>query len=112
MADKKADSEILNRIKSRIVQKYRPEKIILFGSAVEGKMHDNSDLDIAIIKDTDKRFYDRIGDVLKILRPITPKPPIDIIVYTPSEYSRMTNESYFVKDEITKKGNILYQQKV
>lgn len=110
MAEAGVDQKLVERIKKRIVDKYRPEKIILFGSAVGGKMHEDSDLDIAIIKDTDKRFYDRIGEVLKILRPITPKPPVDIIVYTPREYSRMAQKNYFVRDEIVKKGNILYRQ--
>lgn len=111
MGNTVVEPELLERIKQRIVDNYRPEKIILFGSAVAGGMGEDGDIDIAIIKDTERRFYDRIGEVLKILRPITPKPPIDIIVYTPEEYDRMAQKSYFVRDEIEKKGNVLYQQR-
>ena len=92
-----------------IVKTYQPEKIILFGSAVTGTMHEDSDLDLVIIKKTDKRFYDRIGEVLKIVRNVSPKPPIDFLVYTPNEFRDMEDTNYFVKDEVVKKGKVLYE---
>lgn len=108
----KSDSELLNKIKQKIVDKYPPEKIILFGSAVHHKMHEDSDLDIAIIKKTDKRFYDRIGEVLRGLWFDEPTPGIgvDIIVYTPEEFSQMKKHNTFVRDEIINKGRVIYEQ--
>ncbi len=37
-------------IAEQIIEKYRPEKIILFGSAVRGEFTADSDLDFLIIK--------------------------------------------------------------
>lgn len=91
-----------------IVQTYKPDKIILFGSAAIGRMHEDSDFDLVIIKKTDKRFYDRIGEVLRIVRDISPKPPIDFLVYTPEEFNDMKEANYFVRDEIIEKGKVLY----
>lgn len=101
----------IQKITDQIVKNYQPEKIILFGSTAAGKMDEDSDLDLVIIKNTKKRFYDRIGEALKAVRSITPKPPIDFLVYTPYEFERMKKTNYFVKDEIVKRGEILYEQK-
>lgn len=101
---------ILKQLTDKIVKDYQPEKIILFGSAVSGEIGVDSDLDIAIIKNTNKRFYDRIGEVLKTIRNINNKPPIDFIIYTPSEFEDMKRKSYFVKDEILNKGRVIYEQ--
>lgn len=98
----------IKKITAQIIKNYRPEKIILFGSAVWGEIGENSDLDLVIIKNTNKRFYDRIGELLKIVRNITPKPPIDFIVYTPSEFEHMKKDNYFVREEIVEKGKLIY----
>ena len=102
---------ILQKIINRLVKGYQPEKIILFGSAASGNIHKDSDLDLALIKQTKKRFYDRIGEVLKIVRPITPKPPIDFLIYTPYEFEQMRANNYFVRNEIVKRGKVLYERK-
>ena len=49
----------LKRIVSIIKKGYNPEKIILFGSLANGKIHQWSDIDMLIVKDTDKRPVDR-----------------------------------------------------
>ena len=101
----------IQKITDTIIKNYQPEKIILFGSVVAGEMRKDSDLDFVLIKETKKRFYDRIGEALKIVRSITPKPPIDFLVYTPYEFEEMTTNNYFVRNEITKKGKVLYERK-
>lgn len=109
---KKDLQEIAQRIINRIVKDYQPEKIILFGSAATGKIDKDSDLDLAIIKQTKKRFYDRIGEVLHLLWSNRPTPGIgtDVLVYTPQEFAQMQKDNYFVRDEIVKKGRILYEK--
>jgi predicted nucleotidyltransferase len=43
------DQEIQN-IVERLIRVYKPEKIILFGSLVRGKMKEGTDIDFFIIK--------------------------------------------------------------
>lgn len=98
----------LQKIINAIVNGYQPEKIILFGSAAAGHVHEDSDADLAVIKQTDKNFYDRIGDVDSLIpRGI----PVDILVYTPEEVEKMRRDKYgyFMRDEILGKGKILYE---
>ena len=99
----------LNREATRITRilkrHYRPEKIIAFGSTAKNQAKKWSDLDLVIIKNTKERFYDRIGSVLRLIKP---REAVDLLVYTPKEYEKMTRESWFVGEEIAKKGKVIY----
>ncbi len=95
------------RWKDILVKQYQPEKIILFGSMANHSVSEWSDIDLVIVKKTDKRFLDRIKDVLCYIQP---KVGADIIVYTPDEFERLSEERDFVKTEILGKGIVLYEK--
>lgn len=100
------DQEI-QKIIEQLIQHYQPEKIILFGSAVSGRTSRWSDIDLVAIKKTNKRFYERIGEVSAL---IPHSVPIDILVYTPEEFRQMAKENYFIKNEVIQKGKVVYEQ--
>ena len=52
--------ETLDRILDALKTHYAPEQVIVFGSLASGHVTETSDLDLLIVKKTDKRFYDRI----------------------------------------------------
>ncbi|MHB1254085.1 MAG: nucleotidyltransferase domain-containing protein [Candidatus Humimicrobiaceae bacterium] len=81
------------------------EKIILIGSMATGKTHSLSDIDIIIIKKTKKRFIDRLDEFYKA---IMPKVSLDILVYDPSEFKKMSKNNLFIQYAI-EKGQILYE---
>ena len=58
--------ENLVRILNALEAHYAAEQVILFGSLASGNITDTSDLDLLIVRNTDKRFFDRIRDVVKI----------------------------------------------
>ena len=75
-----------------IVGGYGPvEKIILVGSAARGEADEYSDLDIIIVKKTDKPFVARLVEA-----PLLPV-KADVFVYTPEEFESMKdNEKPFI----------------
>ncbi|OGM26642.1 hypothetical protein A3D00_01090 [Candidatus Woesebacteria bacterium RIFCSPHIGHO2_02_FULL_38_9] len=95
----------LTRILRVIRERYQPLKVILYGSTVTGQINEWSDIDLVVIKNTKRRFYDRIGEVVKLVKP---RESLDVLVYTPEEYARLTKESWFVGEEVTKKGKVIY----
>jgi len=98
----------LNRIIKRLVSRYRPEQIILFGSLAAGRPGTWSDIDLAVIKNTRRRFIDRLKDALMAAQP---KEALDVLVYTPKEIEQMENShNPFWLHEIKEKGQILYQR--
>lgn len=94
----------LKRILPLIIEK-GVEKVILIGSLATGKTHSLSDIDIIIIKKTKKRFIDRLDEFYKA---IMPKVSLDILVYDPSEFKKMSKNNLFIQYAI-EKGQILYE---
>jgi len=94
----------LNRIIKNIVEKYSPLKIILFGSVATGNVEEWSDIDLIVIKDTSKTFYERLEEIVEIAEPNV---GADIIVYTPEEEDHMKNDLFY-KEEIMKKGKVIF----
>jgi len=102
----------LKRIKKVLVDEYRPERIILFGSLAEemsdnvDRIHQWSDIDLAIIKETPRGFTDRIGDVLRL---VEPRVGLNVLVYTPEEFERAERGAgFFIRDEIVRRGVVLF----
>jgi predicted nucleotidyltransferase len=58
--------ENLARILDALRTHSTPEQVLVFGSLASGHVTETSDLDLMIVKETDRRFFDRIRDVVKI----------------------------------------------
>lgn len=91
-----------------IVRHYDPEKIILFGSYARGDIHEGSDVDVLIIKETQERFTDRIGAVLRACDLDTAVEPL---VYTPAELRGLVDRgSDFILTALTE-GKVVYEKR-
>ena len=99
-------SEQLTSITAQIIEKYRPEKIILFGSAARGEFRPESDIDLLIIKkDTPYYGEDRIRELSRL---IDRDVPLDLLVYRPEEFEkRLSMRDPFLK-AILKEGKVLH----
>jgi len=98
----------LNRYLALLIKYENPEKVILFGSMTTGDVHEWSDIDLVVIKDTKLPFLQRIDKIYQLLHP---RVGTDIIVYTPEEFKRMSEERIFIRDEILGKGIVIYERK-
>ncbi|MFH0771304.1 MAG: nucleotidyltransferase domain-containing protein [Candidatus Omnitrophota bacterium] len=99
---------MIRRMAKKIVQQYRPEKIILFGSYAWGRPNKHSDIDLFIIKKTNKRHIDRSVKIREILDEENGMFALDPIVYTPGETKkRLKMGDDFIKKIITQ-GELLY----
>ncbi|MFQ6071486.1 MAG: nucleotidyltransferase domain-containing protein [Methanosarcinales archaeon] len=96
-----------NRLLSNLL-KYNPEKIFIFGSYARGDWDEFSDLDLIIIKETNKPLLERLSDLVKYLKD-TPK-AIDVLVYTPKEFEEMRkNNNMFIK-MVFEEGAVVYDR--
>ena len=71
---------------------------------MNGEVHDFSDIDLIILKESDKSFYERLEEVILLTMP---KMGADILVYTPEEFESIQDRQFF-KEEIIKKGKVIY----
>lgn len=84
-----------------------PEKVIVFGSLATGDIHAWSDIDLLVVELTDLPFIQRLHQIRELLQPTI---ATDILVYTPEELEKMRLERPFVREEILKKGRIVYER--
>lgn len=92
-------------VKDQLRKYYKPEKIIVFGSFASGNVHEWSDIDVALIKKTDKRYYDRIRELVKCVKYNV---GIQFLTYTPEEIAfAIKDKNYFITNEILKKGRVI-----
>ncbi|MFH1187425.1 MAG: nucleotidyltransferase domain-containing protein [bacterium] len=83
-----------------IVRNYKPEKIILYGSAARGDVRKDSDLDFCIIKDSDLPMRKRIWDVYKSIRQGWDYGlPFEPVVFTPQEFSQKKMRTIFLLEK-------------
>ena len=91
-----------------IVRHYDPDKVIVFGSYARGDMHEGSDLDLLIIKETQERFTDRIGTVMRACDFETAVEPL---VYTPAELDRMVHRGNDFILTALEEGKVVYEKR-
>lgn len=99
-------SNKIRAISKKIAAKYNPQKIILFGSYAYGNPNEDSDIDLCVIKETNKDRFEREQELRLLLFPAGM--PIDIIVFTPDEIKKRLALGDFFAEEIIHNGKVLY----
>lgn len=96
----------IDNISKQLIENYKPDKIILFGSAAAGNFNDNSDLDFLIIKkNTPLIGRDRSRELRKLIKKNI---AADFLVYRPEELAkRQSLGDPFIKT-IMQFGKVLY----
>ncbi len=100
------DIELIKELLAPIFQQNNVIKAVLFGSTSRGSSTRKSDLDIMIIKETGKRFFDRYDEFDEIYQIIKNR-AIDILIYTPEELENISHRPFIKK--ILKEGKPLYE---
>lgn len=96
----------IQEITKQIIEKYHPEKIILFGSAARGETDSGSDADFLIIKqDTPHYGADRIRELSRIIKRNI---PVDFLIYRPGEFNKRVEMGDPFLKSILKEGKVLY----
>ena len=98
----------LASIVKKLVEQYRPEKIIVFGSLAQGRVDAESDLDLLVIKRTGER---RLNRRIEALRGVPRNIPLDVIILTPEEIAILEKEKSPFIQEILATGKVVYEQK-
>jgi predicted nucleotidyltransferase len=97
---------VIRRFARDVAARFRPEKIILFGSHAYGRPHDDSDVDILVVMPA----RSPLRMAARIENTIEPPFPLDLIVRTPEEMSWRLAERESFLTKITSKGKLLYEK--
>jgi predicted nucleotidyltransferase len=95
----------IDQVVEQIVEKFKPQKIILFGSYARGNPRPESDVDLLVVMDTSLK---ESQIELEIHRYLNVMFGLDLIVYTPKRLKeRAEMGDWFIRD-ILQEGKVLY----
>lgn len=97
----------IKQFSQAIARKFRPHKVILFGSYAYGKPTEDSDVDLLVIMDRTRYRGERMS--LRIRHALTAGFPLDLLVRTPKFISRRIAWGDCFTQEIITKGKVLYE---
>ncbi len=99
---KRIPQKAIDQVVKQIVEKFKPQKIILFGSYARGNPRPESDVDLLVVMDAPKQSLD-------IRRHLGVMFGLDLIVYTPKRLKeRVDMGDWFLRD-VLKEGKVLYE---
>ena len=82
-----------------IIEKFKPSKVLFFGSRVSGAADEDSDIDIIIISKEFKciPFVNRMAKILNLAQ--FPK-HVDYLCYTPEEFDNVKDSSVVIENAL------------
>ena len=97
---------VIRRFARKVAERFRPEKIILFGSYAYGTPHADSDVDILVVMEARNQHDQAVRIRCEIPTPF----PMDLIVRTPKNLGWRLEEGEWFHSEIVMKGKVLYEK--
>jgi predicted nucleotidyltransferase len=103
---KRIPQKAIDQVVEQIVEKFKPQKIILFGSYARGNPRPESDVDLLVVMDTPLK---EMHQAIQISQEIEYRFGLDLIVHTP-EYlaKRVKMGDWFIRN-VLKEGKVLYE---
>jgi len=94
------------RLLTPVFKKAGVKRAILFGSLSRDTATRKSDLDLIIVKETTRRFFDRY-EQFDIIHEIIKDRAVDLLIYTPDELADITHRPFIRK--ILNEGQSIYE---
>jgi predicted nucleotidyltransferase len=88
-----------------VAVKFRPQRIVLFGSYAYGAPGDDSDVDLLVVKEFRGKNHEQI---VRIRRAIDFNFPMDLLVHREKDIARRIGWNDCFLKEVTEKGLVLY----
>ena len=103
---KRIPQKAIDQVVEQIVEKFKPQKIILFGSYARGNPRPESDVDLLVVMDTPLR---EVQQAIQICQKIEYRFGLDLIVHTPKHLAeRVKMGDWFLRD-VLEEGKVLYE---
>ena len=100
------DAQRIQQVSDEIARRFRPERIILFGSYAYGTPTEDSDVDLLVVMPFEGRER---AKAMEIKRTVGVDFAMDLLVYDPKYLQqRIEWEDWFLR-EVTEKGRLLYE---
>jgi len=96
----------IDRMVKRIVRKFRPQQVILFGSQARGDAGPDSHVDLLVVMDFDRAAREKRVEIRMALHDILV--PKDIIVTRPEDFALRKDVVGTIEWPAAREGKVLY----
>src|SRR5262249_27082619 len=97
---------LIRRFARHVSERFRPDKIILFGSYAYGTPHADSDVDILVVMPA----RNELDQAVRLRLAVDYNFPLDLVVRSPKNLSsRLAAGDSFLKEIVTR-GKVLYEK--
>ncbi|HKB39850.1 MAG TPA: nucleotidyltransferase domain-containing protein [Gemmataceae bacterium] len=96
----------IDRMVKRIVKRFQPEQVILFGSHARGDAGPDSDVDLLIVMDFEGSKVEKCLEIRGALHDFLI--PLDVIVTTPEEFAWRKDVVGTIEWPASREGKVLY----
>ncbi len=94
----------IRRYVRQIVEKFQPDKVILFGSYARGEQRDGSDVDLLVVMPA----WNEMSKASRIRWELKAPFSLDLIVRTPKHLQRSLDENDWFLRDVMETGKVLY----
>jgi len=99
--------EVVRTSLKPVLEKYGIRRAILFGSVARGDASQHSDVDLVLVQQTDKRFFDRYDGLLAELNQALAGHAVEALIYTPEELEAMKDRPFI--EQILAEGIVIHE---
>jgi uncharacterized protein len=97
---------VIDRMVKRIVAKFQPQQVILFGSQARGEARADSDVDLLVVMDFEGSAFEKGLEIHLALHDILV--PKDIIVTRPEDFAWRKDVVGTIEWPAAREGKVLY----
>ncbi|MBI1833119.1 MAG: nucleotidyltransferase domain-containing protein [Planctomycetes bacterium] len=97
----------IRRYARQVAERFKPDKIILFGSFAYGEPNEDSDVDLLVVMPCPNE----ISQAIRIRTALDAPFPMDLIVRTPKRLRQRIKENCWFLRDITEQGKVLYDKR-
>jgi predicted nucleotidyltransferase len=97
---------VINRMVKRIVAKFHPQQVILFGSQARGDARAGSDVDLLVVMDFEGSAFEKGLEIHHALSDILV--PVDVIVTRPEDFAWRKEIVGTIEWPAAREGKVLY----
>lgn len=103
---KNRKTNVIDRMVRRIVKRFDPDRIILFGSHARGTAGPDSDVDLLVVMEVDGSKREKQLEIRLALHDF--RVPKDVIVTTPDEFAWRKEIPGTIERPAAREGKVLY----
>ncbi|MBQ8179520.1 MAG: nucleotidyltransferase domain-containing protein [Candidatus Methanomethylophilaceae archaeon] len=90
----------------RIIERFSPDKVVVYGSVARGVADEHSDLDLLVVMETDEPYFEFVSGIVLAVSDIDVAK--DIMMISTEEFDRTWDNPYSYAGQIMRTGRIVY----